>query len=118
MALPGLLLAVAAYAFLRMPTISKKVLDGTRMLLRKAQLNKFKSVSVKKADSFKGFGNSMTHGEAMKLLGIHSDHGAPEEVKRKHRELIAKNHLDTGGSEYLTYKINEAREFLLTKKKE
>ena len=118
MALPGLLFVVAGYAILRMPHISKKVLDSMRMLVQKAERNNFTSVSDKKTESLKGFGNAMTRDEANKLLGICNGHVTPVEIKRKHRELIAKNHLDAGGSEYLTYKINDARDFLLAKESE
>lgn len=55
---------------------------------------------------------AMTREEAALILGIAASAGA-EDIKDAHRRLIAKNHPDTGGSDYLAAKINQARDVLL-----
>ncbi len=54
----------------------------------------------------------MTREEAALILGI-SPRATPEQVKEAHRRLITRNHPDTGGSDYLAAKINQARDVLL-----
>ena len=50
--------------------------------------------------------------EAYKILGL--DFGATkDDIISAHKELIRKNHPDKGGSDYLSSKINEARDILL-----
>ena len=54
----------------------------------------------------------MSRREAALILGVAEDASA-EQVRDAHRRLIAKNHPDKGGSEYLAAKINQARDVLL-----
>ena len=50
--------------------------------------------------------------EALKILELPESY-TEDEVKAAHKRLIQKNHPDTGGSQYLASKINEARDILL-----
>ncbi|MCH2548074.1 MAG: DnaJ domain-containing protein [Alphaproteobacteria bacterium] len=50
--------------------------------------------------------------EARSILGLEANATA-EDINKAHHQLIQKNHPDTGGSEYLASKINEARDVLL-----
>ena len=64
-----------------------------------------------KAYEGSGFLPSMSFHEAQLILGLPSGYGA-EDVKKAHRDLMARNHTDVGGSEVLAQKINEARDLL------
>jgi len=50
--------------------------------------------------------------EALSLLGL-SGKPTKEEIKKAHKQLIQKLHPDTGGSEGIAKKLNEARDFLI-----
>jgi hypothetical protein len=59
-----------------------------------------------------GFEDKMTRREAALILGIRES-STTARIKDAHRKLLIINHPDTGGSTYLTHKINEAKELLL-----
>ena len=54
----------------------------------------------------------MTRREAALILGIRES-SSTARIKDAHRKLLILNHPDTGGSTYMTHKINEAKELLL-----
>ncbi len=55
---------------------------------------------------------SMSKKEAEEILGVESDAGR-DTIIAAHRRLIQKLHPDRGGSDYLSARINQARDFLL-----
>ena len=59
-----------------------------------------------------GFEEVMTKREAALILGIRES-ASREKVREAHQRLMRLNHPDTGGSEYMAQKINEAKEKLL-----
>uniref|UniRef100_A0A6U3QJ97 J domain-containing protein n=1 Tax=Ditylum brightwellii TaxID=49249 RepID=A0A6U3QJ97_9STRA len=63
-----------------------------------------------------GFEDTMTKREAALILGVRES-STPKRIKDAHRKLLILNHPDTGGSTYLSGKINEAKELLLKGKK-
>lgn len=56
----------------------------------------------------------MSEDEALSVLGLGPGADA-EAVRAAHRKLISQLHPDKGGTDYLAAKINEARDYLLTR---
>ena len=63
-----------------------------------------------------GFEETMTRREAALILGVRES-ASVARVKDAHRKLLILNHPDTGGSTYMSGKINEAKELLLKGRK-
>ena len=59
-----------------------------------------------------GFDDKMTRREAALILGVRES-STSKRIKDAHRKLLILNHPDTGGSTYLSGKVNEAKELLL-----
>jgi len=59
-----------------------------------------------------GFEDVMTRREAALILGVRES-STTKRIKEAHRKLLILNHPDTGGSTYISGKINEAKELLL-----
>jgi DnaJ family protein C protein 19 len=62
-----------------------------------------------------GFEEKMTKREAALILGVRES-ASREKIREAHRYMSRANHPDTGGSEYLAMKINEAKDMLLGSK--
>ncbi|RHY45182.1 hypothetical protein DYB30_006732 [Aphanomyces astaci] len=58
------------------------------------------------------FEDKMTRREAALILGVRES-PSPDRIRNAHRKLLIANHPDTGGSTFLSSKINEAKELLL-----
>jgi curved DNA-binding protein CbpA len=54
----------------------------------------------------------MSRAEAYEVLGLKSG-ASPDEVHAAHRRLMRLAHPDTGGSDWLASRINQARDVLL-----
>ncbi|KAK6942847.1 hypothetical protein RJ641_028228 [Dillenia turbinata] len=61
-----------------------------------------------------GFQPTMTRREAALILGVREGTKI-EQIKEAHRKVMMTNHPDSGGSHYLAYKINEAKDVMLGK---
>ena len=55
---------------------------------------------------------TMTKKEALEILGL-DDGASKEDIIKSHQKLIKKNHPDIGGSDWITKKLNKARDILL-----
>jgi DnaJ family protein C protein 19 len=66
-----------------------------------------------------GFQQEMTRREALLILGLRESAAqeSPQRVKDAHRRIMLANHPDSGGSPYISLKVNEARDLLLGKKR-
>jgi len=62
-----------------------------------------------------GFEDTMTRREAALILGVRESTSV-QRIKDAHRKLLILNHPDTGGSTYISGKVNEAKELLLKNK--
>ena len=80
---------------------------------RKNIFSEFFSVGSKYYEG--GFEDKMTKREAALILGVRES-STPKRIKEAHRKLLILNHPDTGGSTYLSGKLNEAKELLLKSK--
>mmetsp|Transcript_16145 Transcript_16145/g.23603 ORF Transcript_16145/g.23603 Transcript_16145/m.23603 type:complete len:266 (+) Transcript_16145:1-798(+) len=76
--------------------------------------NKYFSVGSKYYEG--GFEDKMTRREAALILGVRESSTA-KRIKDAHRKLLILNHPDTGGSTFLSGKLNEAKELLLKGKR-
>ena len=56
--------------------------------------------------------HSMTRKEALDILGL-DENATKNEIQDNYQKLMKKNHPDLGGSDWITKKLNEAREILL-----
>ena len=64
-----------------------------------------------------GFEEKMTRREAALILGVRET-STTKRIKEAHRKLLVLNHPDTGGSTFLSGKINEAKELLMKGRRE
>ena len=55
---------------------------------------------------------TMTKKEALEILGL-EEGASREDIIKNHQKLIKKNHPDIGGSDWITKKLNKARDILL-----
>ncbi|MEC8265541.1 MAG: DnaJ domain-containing protein [Pseudomonadota bacterium] len=65
-----------------------------------------------KKSSRKSGNYSMTKKEAYQILGL-EEGASKEEILANYQKLMKKNHPDLGGSDWITKKLNKAREILL-----
>lgn len=60
----------------------------------------------------------MTRREALLILGLRESAAQDaQRVKDAHRRIMLANHPDSGGSPYISVKVNEAKDMLLGKKR-
>ena len=56
--------------------------------------------------------DKMTKKEALEILGL-QEGASREQIISSHQNLVKKNHPDLGGSDWVTKKLNQARDILL-----
>ena len=56
--------------------------------------------------------DKMSKKEALEILGL-QEGASREQIIKSHQKLVKKNHPDLGGSDWVTKKLNQARDILL-----
>ena len=84
---------------------------ASNLSLEEMQANLSKSMSGRNF-YHGGFEDKMTRREAALTLGVRESASA-ERIKEAHRRILRINHPDMGGSTYLAFKVNEAKELLI-----
>lgn len=72
----------------------------------------FSKLFFKKTSSKSSYHQKMTKKEALEILGLKKN-ASRKEILDSYQNLMKKNHPDLGGSDWITKKINKARETLL-----
>ncbi len=62
---------------------------------------------------FKKNHNKINKNMALEILGL-TETASKDDILKKYQDLMKKNHPDKGGSEWITKKLNQARETLLS----
>ena len=62
---------------------------------------------------FKKSPNKINKNMALEILGL-TETASKDDIIKKYQDLMKKNHPDKGGSEWITKKLNQARETLLS----
>ena len=65
-----------------------------------------------KHKSVKKKNENLTRKDALEILGLQED-ATKEQIMDSYQKLMKKNHPDLGGSDWITKKLNEARDILL-----
>jgi hypothetical protein len=60
----------------------------------------------------RNYNGKMSRKEALEVLGL-AEGATQDDIKTAYRKLMIKMHPDSGGSKYLSQKINEAKELLV-----
>eukprot|EP00919_Chromeraceae_sp_WS-2016_P078248 GHVR01185259.1.p1 GENE.GHVR01185259.1~~GHVR01185259.1.p1 ORF type:complete len:109 (+),score=19.49 GHVR01185259.1:29-355(+) len=63
-----------------------------------------------------GFEVPMSRNEALRILNLNSFSSA-NDIRQAHRLLMLRNHPDSGGSNYVASKVNQAKDIVIGKKK-
>ena len=63
--------------------------------------------------NFKKSPNKINKNMALEILGL-TETASKDDILKKYQDLMKKNHPDKGGSEWITKKLNQARETLLS----
>ena len=107
-----LLLAIVFYLMRFFPGVISSIPAIFLILYRWGNvISFFSNIFFKRTKS--NFNNEqMTRKQALEILGL--DEGATkQEIINSHQNLIKKNHPDLGGSDWITKKLNKARDILL-----
>jgi hypothetical protein len=70
----------------------------------------FSNIFLKK--KYNNTQDKMTKKEALEILGLREG-ASREQIISSHQNLVKKNHPDLGGSDWVTKKLNQARDILL-----
>lgn len=95
-----------------LPLAQRLFYTGVRFMPYLKQLYAFKQKNAQASPPPSTTSNDMNVDKAKEIFGLKEIESA-EQVTKRHRELMQKNHPDRGGSDYLAAQINEAKECLI-----
>lgn len=95
-----------------LPIAQRLFTTGIRFMPYLKQFYTFKNKQSEPSTPPAQESNNMTVDKAKDIFGFKTVDSS-EQVTKRHRELMQKNHPDRGGSDYLAAQINEARECLM-----
>ena len=100
---------IAAGIAALLPAIQKLLFLAFRFL---PFLNQWKKATAQHSSPSKEAGTKMTVEHAMDIFGFKTIESV-EQITKRHKELMQKNHPDRGGSDYLAAQINQAKDILV-----
>ena len=106
------LIAIVIYLMRFFPAIISTIPAIFLILYRWGNILKFIATIFLKRSFSKPSNSSMTKKEAYQILGLREG-ATKDEILESYQKLMKKNHPDLGGSDWITKKLNEARDILL-----
>ena len=106
------LIALVFYLMRFFPAIISTIPAIFLILYRWGNILKFIATIFFKKNYSKSGQKSITKKEAYQILGL-NEGATKKEILESYQNLMKKNHPDLGGSDWITKKLNEARDILL-----
>ena len=106
------LIALVFYLMRFFPAIISTIPAIFLILYRWGNILKFIATIFFKKNYSKSKQSSITKKEAYQILGL-NEGATKKEILESYQNLMKKNHPDLGGSDWITKKLNEARDILL-----
>ena len=106
------LIALVFYLMRFFPAIISTIPAIFLILYRWGNILKFIATIFFKKNYSKSKQSSITKKEAYQILGL-NEGATKKEIVESYQNLMKKNHPDLGGSDWITKKLNEARDILL-----
>ena len=106
------LIALVFYLMRFFPAIISTIPAIFLILYRWGNILKFIATIFFKKNYSKSKHSSITKKEAYQILGL-NEGATKKEILESYQNLMKKNHPDLGGSDWITKKLNEARDILL-----
>ncbi len=106
------LISIVIYLMRFFPAIISTIPAIFLILYRWGSILKFIATIFLKKNFSKQRNSKITKNEAYEILGL-KEGASKKEILQSYQTLMKKNHPDLGGSDWITKKLNEARDILL-----
>ena len=106
------LISIVIYLMRFFPAIISTIPAIFLILYRWGNILKFIATIFLKKNFSKQRNSKITKNEAYEILGL-KEGASKKEILQSYQTLMKKNHPDLGGSDWITKKLNEARDILL-----
>tara|TARA_B100000287_G_C19959712_1_gene513904 strand:- start:39 stop:488 length:450 start_codon:yes stop_codon:yes gene_type:complete len=108
-----ILLVIVGFIMTRFPQVISVIPAIFLILYRWSFLiNFFAKIFLMKNFKHRNFSKNIDKKEALEILGLNKN-ASKNEILKRYQDLMKINHPDKGGSEWITKKLNQARETLL-----